>query len=210
MNTQATNAAMTLKQQIIETTLKKNVLNTVSHKNNIFKFIQNDLIPFAKIETGVLDQNKTEDDVKMTFGELGSVDMKFVWEIMHSFKLEGSSTIREPKPFFDKLAKMLPGTVETKSFVAYNGNVTVTFDTVNMGWIRLIVKPDGSVTGQISSCKDLAKACEKMRAFEDSPISAAELSFKDKALRIAFTSGEELNMTFNESGVPMTKVKSIL
>lgn len=107
MNTQATNAAMTLKQQIIETTLKKNVLNTVSHKNNIFKFIRDDLIPFAKIETGVLDQNKTEDDVKMTFGELGSVDMKFVWEIMHSFKLEGTSTIRE-LAFFDKLAKMLP------------------------------------------------------------------------------------------------------
>ena len=199
---------MSLKEQIIETTLRKNVINTVSHKSTIFKIIQNDLIPFAKMDIDSIDQTKTEDNVKMTFGELGSVELKFVWEIMHSFDMIGKTTIKKPKTFFDRLSKTLPGSIDLRAFETYNRNVNVIIDTVYMGCIRMSINQDGNIKGYIRASRDIKRGCEKMLSIKDSPISAAE--FKDNRLHIVFNSGEELDMNIYESGTPMTKVKNIL
>lgn len=208
MNNQVTKQAMSLKEQIIETTLRKNVINTVSRKSTIFKLIQNDLIPFAKIDIDSIDQTKTEDNVKMTFGELGSVEFKFVWEIMHSFDMTGKTTIKEPKIFFDGLSKMLPSSVELGVFESYTGNVTVTMDTAYMGRIHMTINPDGDIKGHISASRDIKDGFEKMLSIEELPISTAE--FEDNRLHVVFNNGEELDMNISESGTPITKVKNIL
>ena len=139
MNNQVTKQAMSLKEQIIETTLKKNVLNTVSHKSTIFKIIQNDLIPFAKMDIDSTDQTKTEDNVKMTFGELGSVELKFVWEIMHSFDMIGKTTIKEPKIIVNDIYARLKADVELDAKVyGIKGNWTlntnITMKKINGKW----------------------------------------------------------------------------
>lgn len=96
-----------LKERLKKTTLR-NIVNSYAPKNKVYEVISNDLLPFTTLKVEPID--KTHDNVKVIFGELGGIDMEFVWEQKNSYKLVEEDTglnHKTIKKFFERVKEFI-------------------------------------------------------------------------------------------------------
>lgn len=202
-----------LKESIIEKMFRKNIINSVCQKDKIYKIIREDLIPFVDTEVLETSADETEDTVRLTFGELGHIDMKFVWEFMKTFNISGDIAVKDAYKFFSEIAHGTDETIDMLVTHNYNNNGTnVHINTSECGRIHFTVLPDKTVTGYINECRSLEKlaTCLSRHTEIFSNVDFREQDDGNACLELKFVSEEAMTLMFTEKSSSISKIKNIL
>ena len=202
-----------LKESIIEKMFRKNIINSVCQKDKIYKIIREDLIPFVDTEVLETSADETEDTVRMTFGELGHIDMKFVWEFLRSYDISGDMIVKDAYKFFSDIAHGTDKTIDIVVTHNYkNDGTNVHINTSECGRIHFTVLSDKTVTGYINECRSLEKLATCLRRHEDilSIVDLCEGDDGNVCLDLKFVNGETMTVVFAEKSSSISKIKNIL
>ena len=202
-----------LKESIIEKMFRKNIINSVCQKDKIYKIIREDLIPFVDTEVLETSADETEDTVRLTFGELGHIDMKFVWEFMRSYDISGDMTVMDAYKFFSNIAHSIDKSIDIMVTHNYNNDGTnVHINTSDCGRIRITILPDKTVNGFINECRNIDKliACLSRHTEIFSNVDFREQDDGNACLELKFVSEEAMTLMFTEKSSSISKIKNIL
>ena len=202
-----------LKESIIEKMFCKNIINSVCQKDKIYKIIREDLIPFVDTEVLETNADETEDTVRLTFGELGHIDMKFVWEFMKSYNISGDIAVKDAYKFFSNIAHSIDKSIDIMVTHNYNNDGTnVHINTSECGRIHFTVLPDKTVNGFINECRSLERLATCLRRHEDilSVVDFREGDDGNVCLDLKFVSSETMTVVFAEKSPSISKIKNII
>jgi len=206
-------AKKSLKESIIEKMFRKNIINTVCQKNKIYTIIREDMLPFVDTEVLKTSDDEREDTVRMTFGELGHIDMTFVWEFMKSYNITGDIAVKNAYGFFSDIVHRVDNSIDILVTHNYNNDGTnVRINTSDCGRIHFTILPDKSVAGYINECRSLEKLASCLEQHEEifSNVRFEHCHDGNITLNLTFTTGETMSLLFAEKESTISKIKNII
>ena len=173
-----------LKERLKKTTLR-NIINSYAPKNKVYEVISNDLLPFTTLKVEPIDQ--THDNVKVIFGELGGIDLEFVWEQKNTYKLVEDDTSLTEKTI-KKLIERLNKFISTDQYDMYVNtlnpdNIIITVNCYAYGISKILIMKTETGTYNLSvtisnSMIELEKIVSGLA--EHCMEIFSEVAFKDK------------------------------
>jgi hypothetical protein len=118
----------------------------------VYEVISNNLLPFTTLKVEPIDQ--THDTVKVIFGELGGIDLEFVWEQKNTYKLVEENTGLTEKTI-KKLIERLNKFISTDQYDMYVNtlnpdNIIITVNCYAYGISKILIMKTETGTYNLS------------------------------------------------------------